>query len=132
MAQCPSCKQNSIGYFAKYGSSKAEPVQCNHCGALSCMSSKQTGPGVYSTFAIWFSPAIAIAIFLCCESVWLSLFIPVAVVIALLAAHEYILFHRPLVSISSEEVAIARKGAFWFALFLLVLAAAIILLAFKK
>jgi hypothetical protein len=102
------------------------------CGTLSFMPSRETGPGAYFSLAPWLSPFFAMAIYAVCESLWLSLLIPIAGIACLFVAHEFILFHRPLVATSVDEVAAARKRTASFALFWLILAVAVILLALIK
>ena len=106
---------NTIGYFAKHASWRGGPVQCPSCKGMSFVAKQSTSWGRAAAVAPFLLPVAMIV-----TGSWRSVGAVVALIIALVVAHEVSLHRAPLIATTASEVAYSRKWAFGLAALILI------------
>jgi hypothetical protein len=105
VAICPHCKVDTIGYFAKGGSSATEPAKCKQCGGLSFIANTH---GTAAGPALGLMPFVALFAFIFTGSSWV-LAGTIAVVIWLVG-YEVLAFHRTPMLPTTEAGVVEARG----------------------
>ena len=119
MFQCPHCKNNGIGIWAKFWCGSDTPVKCNHCGKLSYVHSKYRF-GFQSAWPLlisWLVIALVIYIFSISNNIYVLLAVPFVWLVGRFGE----LASLPMQPISVQESAANRKFGNWFVLGLAIL-----------
>ena len=104
MAICPHCQANTIGLFAKGGSSATDPAKCPQCGGLSFIANTH---GTAAGRALALVPLAAVVLLIVTGSLWAL--VATAGVVAWLVGYEIFAFRRtPMVATTGGGVAEAQ------------------------
>ena len=114
MFQCPHCKNNGIGLWAKFWCGSDTPAKCSSCGELSFVHSKYRFgfQSAWSFIVSWLAIALCIYIFFVSNNLYVLLAVP----LLWLAGRFGELASLPLQPITEQQSVVNRKFGNWFIL----------------
>jgi hypothetical protein len=114
MFQCPHCKNNGIGIWAKFWCGSDTPAKCTSCGDLSYVHSKYRFgfQSAWPFLVSWLVIALTIYVFFISNNIYVLVAIP----FIWLAGRFGELASLPLQPISAQESTASRKFGNWFML----------------
>lgn len=114
MFQCPHCKNNEIGVWAKFWCGSDSPAKCGSCGKLSYVHSKYRFgfQSAWPFLVSWLVIALTVYVFFVSNNIYILVTIP----FIWLAGRFGELASLPLQPIGAQESVASRKFGNWFML----------------